>query len=141
MHNQLYDRDFNLWIEQMTTVLRTRDIEAMDWQNLLEEIEDMGKSEKRSLESYLERLVEHILKLKYWEAEKARNYKHWQVEVVNFRNRISRLLDRSPSLKNYMEQIYPKVFEDAVSAQQIEFSIPQNSFIELEQILKKDYFG
>ncbi|MDJ0681700.1 MAG: DUF29 domain-containing protein [Xenococcaceae cyanobacterium MO_167.B52] len=141
MHNQLYDRDFNLWIEQMTTVLRTRDIEAMDWQNLLEEIEDMGKSEKRSLESYLERLVEHILKLKYWEAEKPRNYKHWQVEVVNFRNRISRLLDRSPSLKNYMEQIYPKVFEDAVSAQQIEFSIPQNSFIELEQILKKDYFG
>ena len=141
MQNQLYDRDFNLWIEQMTTALRTRDVEAMDWQNLLEEIEDMGKSEKRSLESYLERLVEHILKLKYWEAEQARNYKHWQVEVVNFRNRIARLLDRSPSLKNYMEQIYPKVFEDAVSAQQIEFAIPQDSFIELKQILKKDYFG
>ena len=141
MQNQLYDRDFNLWIEQMATALRNRDTKAMDWQNLLEEIEDMGKSEKRSLESYLERLVEHILKLKYWEAEKARNYKHWQVEVVNFRNRIFRLLDRSPSLKNYMEQIYPKLFEDAVSAQQIEFTIPQNSFIELKQILEKDYFG
>lgn len=141
IQNQLYDRDFNLWVEQMATALRNRDTEAMDWGNLLEEIEDMGKSEKRALESYLERLVEHILKLKYWEAEKARNYKHWQVEVVNFRNRISRLLDRSPSLKNYMEQIYPRVFEDAVSAQQIEFTIPQDNFIELKQILEKDYFG
>ncbi|MGK7898500.1 MAG: DUF29 domain-containing protein, partial [Xenococcus sp. (in: cyanobacteria)] len=167
-----------------------------------EEIEDMGKSEKRSLESYLERLVEHILKLKYWratprypkglpsgraeryplgrretqtpvpssrrqslqrgeppqraalgtrptdwlgnardETEKERNYKHWQVEVVNFRNRIFRLLDRSPSLKNYMQNIYPKIFNDAVSAQQIEFTIPQDNFIELKEILKKDYFG
>ena len=101
----------------------------------------LEKSEKRSLEGYLERLAEHILELKYWEAEKARNYKRWQLEVVNFRNRISRLLDRSPSLKNYMEQIYPRVFQDAVNAQQMEFKIPQDSFIDLKQILKKDYFG
>ena len=141
MQNQLYDHDFNLWVEQMAIAVRNRDVEGMDWGNLLEEIEDMGKSEKRSLESYLERLAEHILKLKYWEVEKAQNYKHWQVEVVNFRNRIFRLLDRSPSLKNYMEQIYPKVFRDACNAQQIEFDIPQDSFIDLEQILEKDYFG
>ncbi len=61
--------------------------------------------------------------------------------MVNFRNRIFRLLDRSPSLKNYMEQIYPKVFQDARNAQQIEFDIPQDSFIDLKQILEKDYFG
>ena len=141
MENKLYNRDFNLWIEQMADAVRNRDTKAMDWNNLLEEIEDMGRSEKRSLESYLERLVEHILKLKYWETEKARNYKHWQVEVVNFRNRIFRLLDRSPSLKNYMKRVYSRIFEDAVSAQKIEFTIPQDSFIELEQILEKDYFG
>jgi len=156
MQDKLYDSDFNLWVEEMAIALKTRDIETMDWNNLLEEIEDMGKSEKRSLESYLERLVEHILKLKYWRAtprrrktqgnarddiEKERNYKHWQVEVVNFRNRIFRLLDRSPSLKNYMQNIYPKIFKDAVSAQQIEFTIPEDNFIELKQILEKDYFG
>ena len=141
MQDKLYDHDFNLWVEEMAIALRNRDIKAMDWNNLLEEIEDMGKSEKRSLESYLERLVEHILKLKYWHAEKERNYKHWQVEVVNFRNRIFRLLDRSPSLKNYMENIYSKIFKDAVSAQQIECTIPEDNFIELKQILKKDYFG
>ena len=141
MQNQLYEQDFYLWIEQMIVALKNQDTQAMDWQNLLEEVEDLGKSEKRSLESYLERLVEHILKLKYWEAEKARNGKHWQVEVVNFRNRISRLLDRSPSLKNHMTKIYSRIFQDAVSAQQIEYQIPQDSFIELKQILEKDYFG
>ena len=141
MQDKLYDLDFNLWIEQMAIAVKNRNIKAMDWNNLLEEIEDMGKSERRSLESYLERLIEHILKLKYWETEKERNYKHWQVEVVNFRNRISRLLDRSPSLKNYMSSIYARIFADAVTAQQIEFTIPQDSFIALEQILNKDYFG
>jgi hypothetical protein len=141
MPDKLYERDFNLWIEKMAIALRNRDLKTMDWNNLLEEIEDMGKSEKRSLESYLERLVEHILKLKYWETEKERNYKHWQVEVVSFRNRIFRLIDRSPSLKNYMQEVYPRIFNDAVSAQSIEFTIPQDSFVELKQILEKDYFG
>ncbi|MGL4880903.1 MAG: DUF29 domain-containing protein, partial [Waterburya sp.] len=137
----LHERDFNLWAEQMTIAVQNQDLNAIDWKNLMDEIEDMGKSEKRSLESYLERLVEHILKLQYWEQERERNYKHWQVEVVNFRNRIFRLLDRSPSLKKYMQDIYPRVYQDAVSAQQIEFEIPNNNFISLEKILQKDFFG
>jgi 2-polyprenyl-6-methoxyphenol hydroxylase-like FAD-dependent oxidoreductase len=138
---KLHERDFNLWTEQMMIAVKNQDLNAIDWKNLMDEIEDMGKSEKRSLESYLERLVEHILKLQYWEQERERNYKHWQVEVVNFRNRIFRLLDRSPSLKKYMQDIYLRVYQDAVSAQQIEFEIPNNSFISLEKILQKDFFG
>lgn len=138
---QLYDRDFNLWIEHIKTALINQDIHNMDWENLLDEVDDMGKSEKRSLESYLERLIEHILKLQYWNSEYHRNYKHWQVEVNNFRNRIKRLLRRSPSLQRYMKDIYPEVFQDAVSSWQIEFDIPENSFIDLDLILQKDYFG
>ena len=61
----------------------------------LEEIDAVGKSQKRSLESYLELLIAHILKLRYWEEEKKKNQKHWQVEVVNFRNRIARLLKQN----------------------------------------------
>jgi hypothetical protein len=113
----------------------------MDWENLLDEVDDMGKSEKRSLESYLERLIEHILKLKYWKSEYERNYKHWQVEVSNFRNRIKRLLRRSPSLNKYMKEIYTEVYQDAVSSWQIEFEIPEDSFIDLDLILQKDFFG
>ena len=70
---QLYDRDFNLWVEQIANAIKDRDLNNMDWDNLIDEVEDMGKSEKRSLESYLERLIEHILKLRFWESEREQN--------------------------------------------------------------------
>ena len=138
---QLYDRDFNLWIEQVKQRIQARNFDNMDWDNLLEEIDDMGKSQKRSLESYLELLVAHILKLKYWESEKNRNYKHWKVEVNNFRNRIKRLLRQNPSYQKYMAEVYPDIFQDTVKSWRIEFDIPDNSFVELERVMQEDYFG
>lgn len=138
---QLYDRDFNLWVEQIVNAIRDRNLNNMDWDNLIDEVEDMAKSEKRSLESYLERLIEDILKLRFWESEREQNCKHWQAEVVNFRNRIQRLLKRSPSLKKYMQEIYVEVYRDAVDSRKIEFDIPEDNFIDLKQMLKKDYFG
>ena len=142
MNNQeLHERDFNLWVEQTKQQIQNRDFENLDWDNLLDEIDDMGKSEKRALESYLQRLIEHILKLKYWESEKERNLRHWQAEVVNFRNQIKRLLKRNPSFKKYRKEVYEEIFQDAVSSRKIEFDIPDDSFIELEKIMKEDYFG
>lgn len=138
---QLYARDFNLWIEQIKQRIQARNFDNMDWENLLEEIDDMGNSQKRSLESYIELLVAHILKLKYWESEKNRNYKHWKVEVSNFRNRINRLLKQNPSYKKYMAEVYPDIFQDAVKSWRIEFDIPDNSFIELDRVMQEDYFG
>lgn len=138
---ELYDRDFNLWVEQTKLKIQNRDFENMDWDNLLDEIDDMGKSEKRSLESYLQRLIEHILKLRYWESEKEKNFRHWQSEVINFRNLIKRLLKRNPSFNRYMENVYQELFQDAIARLKVEFEIPANSFVELEAILKDDYFG
>lgn len=111
----------------------------MDWQNLLEEIDDIGKSQKRSLESYLELLIAHVLKLQYWESEKERNYKHWKVEVSNFRNRINRLLKKNPSLRNYMSEVYPEIFAETVATWRIEFDIPDDSYIAIEQIMQQDF--
>lgn len=138
---ELYDRDFNLWVEETLKAIKNRDFENMDWDNLLDEIDDMGKSEKRSLESYLQRLIEHILKLRYWESEKERNSKHWQSEIINFRNLIKRLLKRNPSFNRYMDNVYQELFQDAIARLKIEFEIPSDSFVELEAILKDDYFG
>jgi len=135
--NQLYKDDFHLWIEEVKTAIQNRDIEAMDWDNLLDEIDDMGKSEKRSLESYLELLIAHILKLKYWELEKKRNYKHWKVEVRNFRNRILRLLKRSPSLEKYLQEIYPEILEETIKTWQIkQYDLHQIMVLVSEDLLK-----
>ncbi len=140
MYKLPYEIDFNLWVREQASALRARQFNRLDYDNLIEEIEDMGKSEKRSLESYLERLIEHILKLKYWEAEYDRNYKHWQGEATNFRNQINRLLKRSPSLKKYMAEVYFDIYQDAIEARSKVFEIPEHKPIPLEKMLDKDFF-
>lgn len=138
---ELYNQDFNLWVEEIKQKIQKQDFREMDWENLLEEIDDMGKSEKRSLESYLQRLIEHILKLKYWESQKERNYRHWCAEVANFRNQINRLLKRNPSFQKYLEEIYPEIFAEVIQVRRLEFDIPDDIIITLEEIIKMDYFG
>ncbi|MEM8830996.1 MAG: DUF29 domain-containing protein [Cyanobacteria bacterium P01_G01_bin.19] len=138
---QLHERDFNLWVEGIKEAIQNRDFENMDWDNLLDEIDDMGKSEKRSLDSYMQRLIEHILKLKYWDVERERCAKGWMQEVTNFRNRIKRILKKNPSLRNYLKAEYIDIYQDAIATMSFDFDIPENSFVKIEEIMDKDYFG
>ena len=68
MNKLEYETDYYKWTQLMAKALRERDYSSIDWDNLIEEIEDMGKSQKRAIESLLMRLTEHLLKLKYWQA-------------------------------------------------------------------------
>ena len=108
---------------------------------LLNEIDDSNQKEKQSLESYLERLIENIFKLQYWELEQGRDYQYWKTAVLNSRNAIKQIIRNNLSLIEYMEQIYPKVYQNAVKVGKSEFYIPENTSIRLEQILDKNYFG
>ena len=73
----LYDQDYYLWIRTTINQLRTGQFSAVDLENLLEELETMGRSEKRAIESLLTKLLVHLLKLKYWDSERERNQGHW----------------------------------------------------------------
>ena len=125
----LYNRDFNLWIQKTVSDLKNKDMNRIDWSNLIDEIEGMGKSERRALQSYLERLLEHLLKLKYWNAERDRCEKGWKIEIIEFRSRIERILSDSPSLKNYLAEIYPQAHKLAVARMSIVFDLPDNAVI------------
>ena len=138
---QLHESDFNLWIEQTKEAIQNRDFENIDWDNLLDEIDDMGKSEKQALDSYMQRLIEHVLKLKYWHAERERCGNGWMREVTNFRNRIKRILKKNPSLNHYLKTEYPDIYQDAISTMSFDFDIPKGNFVEVEQIMKSNYFG
>lgn len=138
---QLYHQDLNLWRQEIKTAIQNRDLENMDWDNLLEEIDDMGASEKRALRSYTKRLIEHILKLKYWDLEKEYNYKGWEKEVVNFREEIKSILKESPSLNNYQLENYVSWYQQSVKAMGREFNIPHDNLVSLETIMQDDYFG
>lgn len=138
---KLYNSDLNLWREQTAIAIQNKDIESLDWDGLLAEIEDMGASEKRALRSYTRRLIEHILKLKYWKLEREYNQKHWEKEVINFRYEIKQILKESPSLKNYLQQNYQDWYLNSVKAMKREFDIPSDSLISLETIMNEDYFA
>ena len=140
---QLHDRDFNLWTEEIKKAIANRDLENMDWDNLLDEIDDMGKSDKRALRSYTQRLIEHIFKIKYWSSERERNLNSWKIEVINFRTQIANILEDSPSLKNYLAENYRQWYEQSYQKYQkgILFKMPSFEYVELKQLIQDDYFG
>ena len=138
---ELYHQDLNLWREEIIKAIQNKQLENMDWNNLIEEITDMTASERRALRSYTKRLIEHILKLKYWDSEKEYNQRGWEKEVVNFREEIESILEESPSLNNYLEQNYLDWYAKSVKAMKREFSIPDDDLVDLEVIMTDGYFG
>jgi hypothetical protein len=109
----LYDQDFYLWLTTTAEQLKQGKLTDVDWENLIEEIESMGKSQKNALKSLLTVLIEHLLKLIYWEAERERNANHWSREITTFRQQILDLLVDSPSLKPYIQEIFPESYDFA----------------------------
>jgi hypothetical protein len=64
MSDKLYDRDWQLWIEQTIQQLKNHQFESLDIEHLIEELSDLGKSEKNALKGNLMILLAHLLKLK-----------------------------------------------------------------------------
>ena len=87
----LYDRDYALWIAETVGKLRDRDYDNIDWENLLDEIESMGKRDRRSLTSCLRVIVLHLLK---GEAKPEMRAGSWRGSIIEHRERIEELLDR-----------------------------------------------
>ncbi|MGK7883609.1 MAG: DUF29 domain-containing protein [Crocosphaera sp.] len=97
----LYETDYDRWVLQTVQQLQDKNYEAIDWENLIDEVMDLGRRQRDKLISLLTRLFEHLLKLAYWESEREYNYRGWNGEIQNFRIQIKRLLKDSPSLKVY----------------------------------------
>lgn len=140
----LYDTDYNLWVLETVKKLENRDLDSLDWENLIEEVLDLSKRDKRKLESLLMRLIEHLLILNYWDFERERNRGHWEREIFNFRTQINRLLIDSPSLKNYLRDQFNLCYEDGRKLASKHSQLPLNTFPEkpiapIEQILDENW--
>lgn len=91
-----YETDFYLWTQQQAALLRQGLLSAVDIENLAEEVESMGSSQKNALQSYLFNIVMHLLK---WRYQPERRGSSWVYSIRNGRNAIERLLENNPSLK------------------------------------------
>ena len=108
---------------------------------MAEEIEDMGRSEKRALDSYVQRLLEHLMKLHLWTAEVDRCKKGWQAEINTFRKQIKRIIRKNPSLKKYALAEYAENFEIAKIRMSGYFEIPDDFYLSINEALADQNFS
>ena len=95
-----YDADFYTWTQVQAQALRAKDWQALDLGNLAEEIESLGKRDRRGVESYLEVVAKHLLKRVYQPQERARRGRSWRTSVGKARRGMERLIEDSPSLRD-----------------------------------------
>ncbi len=127
----LYEHDYYSWTLEQSRALRERRAGALDWERLAEEVEDLGKSEARSLKSQLARLQAHLLKWRLQAARRARSRRtanSWRASVEGARQEIRDLLDESPGLKSRLPEILPKAFTAAVSLVRQETGLDRSVF-------------
>jgi hypothetical protein len=103
----LYDDDFVAWTEQQAEALRSAargsTNQPLDWENLAEEIESLGKSDRRELHSQIYRIIRHLAKLQFSSADDPR--RGWRESVVDARMQTELVLADSPSLRRELERI------------------------------------
>lgn len=121
----LYETDFLRWIETTVEKLRDRDYSNVDWENLIEEIETMGRSERKSLKSNLVIVLLHLLK---WQYQPERRSGSWKGSIAEHRLRIRDELKDSPSLKPYLEEVFAQCYADAIVRASAETGLPAEVF-------------
>lgn len=134
-----YQADFYAWTQQQAELLRNKKIEQIDWCNLAEEIEDMGRSEKRQLENRLEVLIMHLLK---WQFQPNFRSRSWQLTIKEQRLRIEKLLLENPSLKSKLADTKEKIYPLAVISAEKETglsSFPEICPYDLAEILAPEF--
>lgn len=141
-YQTLYDTDYLQWLETTVEKLRHQDYANVDWDNLVEEIEDMGRSERRSLESNLIVVLLHLLK---WQYQPQFRSGSWAGSIVEHRRRIKKALKESPSLKPYLDSIFAESYTEAVKQAKAETDLPLETFpttcqYELAEVINDEFF-
>ncbi len=140
---QLYEIDDHLWLLETIDLLKQKKLNELDLENLIEELEALGRSDKNAVESFLEQIIRHLLLLQYWQEEYDRNSSHWEAEIFSFRKQLNRKL--TTNLRNYLLEkldfIYQDAFEYVKKKTKDKVDFPEKCPYTLDQLLDQDYFN
>lgn len=136
-----YETDFFAWTKEQSALIRAGRWSEVDVEHLAEEVEDMGKSEKRTLESRLEVLLMHMLK---WQYQPERRGNSWRLTIKDQRRKLEKHLKENPSLKaallEFVEDAYPSAIVAAVNEAGLDGNIfPADCPYSIQQIFDQDY--
>jgi Domain of unknown function DUF29 len=138
-----HNRDFYTWAIETAQAIRQGNFAGVDWESVAEELEDMGRSEQRELESRLGVLLAHLLKWRY-QPELTPN-KSWALTIEEQRRRTRRLLRQSPGLKRVLDESFTEAYGDARLQAARDSSMDKSAFPETcpwicEQTLDDDFW-
>lgn len=125
MSANLYETDFYAWANEQAALLRAGKLTAADIEHIAEEIESMGRSEKRELVSRLEVLLLHLLK---WQFQPERRGTSWEVSISNSRDQLTDHLDDNPSLKAKLPEAVETAYRRARRDARAETGLSQSTF-------------
>jgi hypothetical protein len=139
----LYNTDFYQWTQTQAAALRDKDFTALDLENLAEEIESLGRSDRRALMHQLERLLIHLLKWRFQSNERGRRGRGWLNSILQARHAIAKLIAESHSLHDYPEKQLAAAYRHARRSAASQTGLPLAAFPDicpwpLEQILDED---
>jgi hypothetical protein len=138
----LYETDFYSWTQEQAKLLRHQQWNQLDLPNLIEEIESLGKQQRAELRNRLKVLIGHLLK---WEYQTERRSRSWLMTIRVQRRDTQELLQENPSLKPYLEEALPKIYESGRDLAVGETNLPLKTFPEncpyrLEEIFRDGFY-
>lgn len=136
-----YDGDFHRWTVEQGRFLRERRFDLVDWENVAEEIETLGRSERNAIESRLAVALAHLLK---WQAQRQKRKGCREATIRLQRRKLAKLIRENPSLKHYPAEVLAEAWLEArlKAAEETgpEFeTFPENCPFTVEQVLDEGY--
>ncbi|MEH1782349.1 MAG: DUF29 domain-containing protein [Nostoc sp.] len=126
--SHLYETDFYDWTQKQVSLLKTQQWEQLDTVNLIEEIETLGRKERQELRNRLGVLLGHLLK---WQFQPEKRSNSWLGTIREQRVQIKLLLQDSPSLKSYLDEVFFSVYELGLALAIRETELGENVFPEI----------
>ena len=105
-----YDEDGYGWAMAQAAIIRAGRLDSIDWENVAEEIESMGKQERSEYISHMIRVMHHLIK---WDAQPERRGMSWWLSIMNGRTDSERVLNDNPSLKPLLEEMHAEALKYA----------------------------
>ncbi|MFM6357088.1 MAG: DUF29 domain-containing protein, partial [Planktothrix sp.] len=141
-NSTLYEQDFYGWTQQQAKLLREGTLNQLDFVNLAEEIESLGKQQRQELRNRLGILLGHLLK---WQFQPSKRSKSWFVTLREQRREIGYLLTENPSLKPYLTEALYKGYQSGIDLAIRETSLTDQDFptecpYTLEEVLDTEFF-
>ncbi len=137
-----YEEDFVLWLEHQAELLRQGRVGELDLENLAEEVDDIGRSQRRAVESELTIILIHLLKYQFQPSKRSRS---WLDTLLEHRGRLARDFRVSKSLRFHAETELADLYRLARKRAAVQTRLPLTTFPEtspytLEQTLNEDFF-